>query len=105
MSHDVRDAFANREREHRFVRWLQCHRFEIGVECDVRRLQRFARGIDFGLQSVRSISAHCAADLCERVARDALDVANFGARAFDIAFSEFRRELGLQHDHGQCMSE
>ena len=75
------------------------------VVVDARGVERGARARELGVEHRLAVAADRLADLAQRVARDALDVADLGRRGLGVVGQPPARELGLDRDDRQRVAE
>ena len=105
MAHDVGHGLTQRQRKHGFLRRAERKLGDFAVHGDARGLQRLARANQFGGESLAAISADGFAHVGQRGARGVLHVLHLLLGALRIAVHQLARQLGLQSDERQRVSQ
>ncbi len=98
MAHHVGDGFAQGEREDAFLHGGEAGRFDRGFDRDAGGFERGAGLFELAFEAHGAIAADGGAYLRQRVARDALDVADLFGGALGLGGGETGSELGFQND-------
>ena len=105
VADDVGDRFAQGEGQRAILVGRQRRRDRGNLRGDARRDQDPLGVGDLVAQPAGAVAADRAPHFGQRVARDALDVADLLGRARRVAIGEPRRQLRLEHDDRQRVPE
>ena len=102
---DVRDRFAQPERQRALLIRVERDRRHVRVERDARRIERRPRRRQLLLEALAPVPVDRLADFGQRVARDPLDIADLANRPAEIAVRDLGRQLRLQDDDRERVAE
>jgi hypothetical protein len=85
VAHDVGDRLAQGKGQNVFLRYRNSQRFRIAIERNSRGLKGISRVFEFRIEPSGAIATDGRTDLCQSIARDALDITNFRSGANGIA--------------------
>ena len=105
VTDDVGDGLAQAEREGAFLIGVERDLGHVHRQGDAGRIERGARGRHLLVQPLTAIAIDRLPHFGERVARDALDVADLADGAVEIAIGDLGGELRLQDDDRQRVAE
>ena len=106
VADDVGDRLAQGERQRRSCSVVERQRLGTSAtSVDAGGVERGPGRRELRLEPLAAIAVDRLADFGERIARDALDVADLAQRPAGVAVAELGRELRLQHDDRERVAE